>query len=801
MARPSKASRWPSALAEALLLAPALLAWPVHAADAAPAGVAGAVLGASEPSLAGASGHDVYLDVTLNGSARGLVHFGERAGQLWASAASLRALGFVLPAGGADPVALHDLPGVQQQYDRAQQRVQLTAPLALLKLPETALAVPGIAPHGVTRSPGVLLNYDLYGSQSRGAPTALSAYTELRAFSAWGVISSTAMTRNQRSDPSATGPARQTVRLDTAWSQSWPEQLLTLRVGDTLTNALSWTRATRIGGVQIGSNFALQPYLPTTPAPALLGSAVLPSQLDLYVNGMRQFNGQVPAGPFQLSTLPSITGAGNAQVVLTDAFGRSTTLNFSLYGTRQLLKAGLTAWSAELGWVRQNYGLASNDYARRPVLSGTWRRGLSDTLTAEAHGEATQGLANLGGGGAWLLGNAGVLSGALAASSGGGQSGTQLNLGYNWNNERFNVGLTGTRTQGQYRDAAALYGAALARASGSATVGYNLNELGSVSLSLLYQNYPGQPASRYASAGWFKALGRQATLSVTANRDLTNRKLYSVFVNLSWALDSRTSLSSGVQRDNQGTQFTASASHATPSDGGWGWNAQLRQGAGQHGTQGEVNYLGPWGRYATGANLNNGTRSVYADATGALVFMGGHLFAARPIYDAFALVSTDGVPGVPVLLENRPVGRTDASGHLLVTPLNAWQNNKLGIDAMGLPANRRIDRVEAVVTPSDRAGTLAQFGITPVRAALITLVDAAGAPLPLGSRVSVGGQGAGAVVGYDGEVYLDTLADATNRLTVQTPQGPCGAQFDYQTPAGGAIAKIGPLACTPENPR
>lgn len=790
MARPSKASRWPCAIAELLLASALLVGAAAHAADAP--------TGADEASLAGASGQDVYLDVTLNGSARGLVHFGERARALWASAASLRQLGFVLPAGTGDPVALAQLPGLQVQYDRAQQRVTLTAPLALLKLPETTLAVPGIAPHGITRSPGLLLNYDLYGTHTSGAGTSLSAYTELRAFNAWGVLSSTAITRSQPSSDSAAATPRQTVRLDTSWSRSWPEQLITVRVGDTQTSALAWTRATRIGGLQIGSNFALQPYLSTTPAPTLLGSAVLPSQLDLYVNGMRQYNGQVPAGPFQLNTLPSISGAGTAQVVLTDAFGRSTTLNFSLYGTRQLLKAGLTSWSAELGWVRQNYGLASNDYARHPVLSGTWRRGLSDSLTVEAHGEATRGLTNLGGGAAWLLGNAGVVSGALAASSGAGQHGTQLNLGYNWNNERFNVGFTGTRAQGGYRDAAALDGAALARASGSATVGYNAGEAGSFSLSYLYQSYPGQSASRYASLGWFKALGRQATLSVTANRDLTDRRLYSVFVNLSWALDGRTSVSTGVQHDNQGTQLTAYASQPTPSEGGWGWNAQARQGSGQHGAQGEVNYLGPWGRYTAGVNLASGSRSVYADANGALVLMGGQLFAARPIDDAFALVSTDGVPDVPVLLENRPVGRTDASGHLLVTPLNAYQNNRLGIDAMGLPADQRIDRVDAIATPPDRAGTLVEFGITPVRAALLTLVDAAGAPLPLGSRVSVNGQATHAVVGYDGEVYLDTLQAGTNRLTVQAPQGRCGVSFDHQKADQGAIPKIGPLTCTPE---
>ena len=791
MARPTKACRWPRRLAEALLLPAALLAGPAFAADATSTG---AVVGADETSLAGATGRDVYLDVTLNGSARGLVHFGDRARQLWGTVASLRQLGFVLPAGTPDPVALASLPGVQVQYDAAQQRVSLTAPLALLKLPETTLSVPGISPHKVTSAPGLLLNYDLYGTQGDHATSSLSAYTELRAFGRWGVLSNTGLAQWARSDG-----ARQdrTVRLDTSWSQSWPDRLLTLRVGDTLTGSLGWSRATRIGGIQIGSNFALQPYLVTTPVPALLGAATLPSQIDLYVNGMRQYNGQVPAGPFSLNTLPSITGAGNAQVVLTDAFGRSTTLNFSLYGTQALLRPGLTSWSVELGRVRQNYGLVSNDYGHDPMISGTWRRGLSDAFTVEAHAEASKGLANAGAGGAWLLGQAGVLTGALAHSSGSGQNGSQLNLGYNWNNRRFNLAFNGTRSSSGYRDVASLNGSQLARASGSATVGFNAEQAGSFSLSYVYLSYLGQPAARYASAGWFKSLGRSTTLSLTANRDLVNRGQYSVFATLSWALDARTSASTGVQRDNSGTYATASATRSTPSEGGWGWNAAARAGGGQNGARGEVDYLGPWGRYAAGVNVQPGARYTYGNANGALVFMDGQPFAARQIYDAFALVSTAGVQGVPVRLENRPIGRTDASGHLLVTPLNAYQNNKLGIDPMDLPAALRIDRVDAIATPADRAGTLVEFAIEPVRAALVTLHDGAGQALPLGSRVRVNEQAASAIVGYDGEVYLDTLAEH-NRLSVQTPAGPCTAQFDHQPQADGAIPKIGPLSCTPE---
>ena len=183
-------------------------------------------------------------------------------------------------------------------------------------------------------------------------------------------------------------------------------------------------------------------------------------------------------------------------------------------------------------------------------------------------------------------------------------------------------------------------------------------------------------------------------------------------------------------------------------------------------------------------------------ASGARVRVGKPGFAARRIDDAFAVVDTDGVKDVPVKLENRVVGYTDSRGTLLVVPVNAYQNNKLAIDPMQLPADVRIDRTETQFTPTDRAGALVRFGIVPVRAATVTLVDGAGEPLPLGSRVQVNGKdGQGAVVGYDGLVYLDTL-DEENVLSVQTPSGACKTRFAWQKPQGGGL-QMERLTCSP----
>jgi len=235
-----------------------------------------------------------------------------------------------------------------------------------------------------------------------------------------------------------------------------------------------------------------------------------------------------------------------------------------------------------------------------------------------------------------------------------------------------------------------------------------------------------------------------------------------------------------------------------PSQGGLGWRAQVRQGGGMHGGLAELDYLGRYGRVQAGVNDVSGDTYAYAGATGSLVLMGGGLFPSRHIYNGFAVVSTDGVPNVPVKLENNLIGTTDRYGLLLVTPLSAYQHNKISIDPMDLPADMRIGRVHQDVTPTDRAGILVHFDISPTHAASIILYDSAGKPLPLGSKVHVHGQhGQPALVGYDGEVYLDML-EAHNRLDVALPDGTtCHLAFDYHR-QDDTIPRIGPLTCTPE---
>ncbi|HLQ85055.1 MAG TPA: fimbria/pilus outer membrane usher protein, partial [Salinisphaeraceae bacterium] len=454
-------------------------------------------------------------------------------------------------------------------------------------------------------------------------------------------------------------------------------------------------------------------------------------------------------------------------------------------------------WSASLGVVRRNYGLSSFDYAADPAVSGSWRYGLSDSLTVQAHGEAIVGLAAAGAGAALRLGRAGVLHGSAAYSSNRAGSGALGNIGYNWRRGRFNFALDSTRTKDEWRDVAARYGSLPPRVSERALVGISSELAGSFSLSYLRLRYPGHDDSRYANAFWSRAFG-PLSLSLSLNQNLDRHSDRSVFFGISMSLDRGLHVGSSVQRSHDRTRFSVNASQPIPGDGGFGWRAQAQTGRHNSGGMAEAGYLGRYGELRGGVRRHNHNSLVYGNLSGSLVRMGDHTFAARRVDNAFAVVSTDGIAGVPVKLENRVIGHTNAAGMLLVSRLNAWQQNKLAIDPMDLPANVRIDRVSTFATPRDSAGTLVEFGIREIRAASIVLVDETGAPLPVGSRVQTAGPGArsSAVVGYDGIVYLDALQDH-NLLTVHTDAGPCRVAFDFAG-SGEIVPQIGPFTCQPE---
>lgn len=734
-------------------------------------------------------GSDLYLDVTLNGNPVGLVHLGYADGKLYGSANTLRQLGFRLPENITKPICLNDIPDIKVDYNTQQQSLALSAPVETLNLPTIKINKLNEENPKVTPSHGALLNYDLY--TQKGRVSSVNTFSEMRVFNSMGVLSTTQLSQYSK----GLDVNNQFSRLDTNWRSSFPEKMIAFTIGDTLTSSLSWSRSTRIAGIQIGTDFRLKPYMPTAPLPTFLGSATLPSIAELYVNGVKSYSGDIPAGEFQINAMPNISGVGNAQVIMTDVLGRTTVQSFSFYNDQHLLREGLTSWSAELGVVRKDYGYSSFDYANIPVLNATWRHGMSNSLTTSAHAEASDSLVNSGVGSDWIPGTrSGTISTSLALSTDAGQNGFQYGIGYRWNGDEFNFSTNTVGTIRDYHDVATHYGQRPPALSSSTIIGYSLGPAGNISLSYLQFRYPQESAVQYANTSWFKPITDNLFLNASFNQNIDKSRDNGVYLMLTVTAGDNINASSTLQRTNDEMSYQLNASRAPSLDGGWGWNVATSQQGANQGGQGEVGYLGRHGKVYTGLNSFADNQYGYAGATGSVVMMGGGLFAARQIDTSFAVVSTDGIPDVPIKLQNNEVGVSDSQGLLLLTQLNSYQNNEISIDPMALPANVRISRTTANATPADRSGALVSFGITPVRAALVVLVDKHGRFLPQGSKATLSdGMRSSSFVGFEGMAYFDTL-ETHNRLRVSTETETCSVQF-YLPEKSEDIPKIGPLTC------
>src|SRR5690606_32270049 len=125
----------------------------------------------------------------------------------------------------ATPIRLEGLGGVHADVDGERQRVAIVAPVDLLDADVVRLDPPSRTPTASEASPGVLLNYDLYGSHGDGTD-ALDAAAELRVFGLAG-IARTSVQSQFVQDAGGHWDSR-TVRLGSDWTFSFPERMLEL---------------------------------------------------------------------------------------------------------------------------------------------------------------------------------------------------------------------------------------------------------------------------------------------------------------------------------------------------------------------------------------------------------------------------------------------------------------------------------------------------------------------------------------------------------------------------------------------
>ncbi|GAB3382055.1 fimbria/pilus outer membrane usher protein [Lysobacter fragariae] len=741
-------------------------------------------------SAPGAAANDqpLYLEVYFDERPRGqLVQVRLRDGRLHATVDELKSIGIVVDPALASPadglVALDAVPGLAYRYDVPAQRLIFT--LAPTLRPNQALGYRAPQPVEASRGTGLLLNYDAYARRFDGHDTA-SLATLLRGFGRFGAIETSALSR------AGDGGGDAYQRLDTRWTWSDPARMTTWTAGDLISGGLGWTRPVRLGGLQWRRNFGVRPDLITFPVPHFAGQATVPSSVELLVNNVQQFGAEVDDGPFVLDTFPHLTGSGEATLVVRDVLGRATRTSVPIYVDHQRLAPGLSDFSLEAGQLRLGYGGDNDRYADDLTASGSYRRGVSNAVTLEAHAEYGPDLRVGGLGAVWAPGGyLGVVTAALARSDGLAQ-GSQRTVGYQWMSPKFGIDLQAQRRSRGFRDLGDLADGGneptSLRAEDRASMWWSIPR-GSIALSWLHWRNRGGDTDRINTLSWSQVIGRE--LFASLNVFDSGRTGRGVSLNLNLPLGRQRDASLSVSRSHGNTDTVAALRQSAPYDGGWGWDLQAGDSRGGHALA-SANVRGRHGEAAFGADHSDGRNGYFAQGSGSLVWMGAAAFASRRVGDAFAVVDAR-IGGVPVLYENREFGRTNARGYVLLTDLRGWQRNRIAIDPDGLGVGYRLPPLEQLVTPADSGAVMVSFDVARTHPALVTLLDRAGQPAPAGSRGTVAGSGAEFLVGLDGEAYVDDLPDG-GTLELELASGRCR----YPLPSGrdaSGVTRLDPQHC------
>ncbi|HEX4737448.1 MAG TPA: fimbria/pilus outer membrane usher protein [Allosphingosinicella sp.] len=786
---------------------------------------------ASKPS-AGGDVDDAVLDglqknqilelaVVVNGAPTGRIgEFVLRGGILLARRDELEGLGLRLPRAPDESglVALDGIAGFAARIDPASQTIYLIVSSRYLA-PTIVGRGAAADDHALVSGTGAVLNYDIVGTSANGGGSA-SGLFDARFFSPLGVLSSGLLAEAPFGNARPAGHSS-AIRLDTTYVYSDPRSLRRYRLGDFISGGLPWTRPVRLGGAQVDSDFSMRPDLVTFPVPAISGSAAVPSTVDVLVNGARTLSTAVPPGPFQVPQVPVVTGGGTVTTTVTDALGRQVVTELPFYASEALLAPGLQTYSAEIGFVRRNWGVLSNNYGAAAGAL-TYRRGLSSHVTIEAHAEATDRLAMAGIGAVVNLADFALLNLAAAGSSFQGRTGGQISAGVERITPRYSLGGSVIAASKTFGDIAAADGDPVLTLRLNAFASVSLRTFGSLGIAYTevkreagrFGYLPAaSPAlailvpaehSQILTASYSRQIGR-VHFYASGFRDFAQKGGTSFLAGITIPLGRRTSATVGAQAESGRLSGQIEASRNVIAPGDWGFRVYA-SGAGPASAQslfsgpvadhefGEIIYKAQWAELLAGVDRFGGHASVQGEVRGAIATADGGVFAANRIDDSFAIVDTAGAGGIRVRYENRDVGRTDSRGRLLVPELRSFEANHVSIEPLDAPPDADVAIVSRIARPQDRSGIVLRFPVTASRGALLRLVDANGAPIAPGSIATLGSTGAAVPVGYDGEAYVVGLQDR-NTLEVELPDGGrCTIAFDYQA-GDREIPRLGPFTC------
>jgi outer membrane usher protein len=536
--------------------------------------------------------------------------------------------------------------------------------------------------------------------------------------------------------------------------------------GDFLASSGELGGGVNMGGLSFSKIYRIDPYFINYPTVDFSGNVSLPSEAEIYLNGVRIRTEKLAPGTFQLRNLTAYSGAGTLEVVIKDQFGRIRRFVNPFYFTNTLLKKGLHEYSYNIGLTRQDYGTSSNQYSTL-AFSAFHRYGLSDSLTLGFTAEAKKGLYNGGAETSFVLSPAGIFSMAVSGSTGNDDSGLAGSFNYTYQGRMFSGRLLVRGFTRNYGNLANSLLTEKPKYELGAYLGFSTQNLGSLSLDFLKtEQYEGDNR-QVASVTYSRNLTWNSNISATYRRVEDQGSSDEFLVSLNYYPWRETSLSTRYEKNKDGSTQDIQIQKNTPAGEGLGYRATLERkengGDETYTVNPYVQYNGRYGTYSVEFRKdsgNNGAGESYnLSAAGSLAYLGSTFGLLRPVTDSFGIVKVGDLKGVRVYQNSQEIGRTDSSGKVFVPDLGSYYDNQVSINDKDIPMDYSLAAVRKFVSPPLRSGSCISFGVTkvqPVTGKLKIRMNGVVKPLEFYEiTMMLGSRRIKFPTGKDGEFYLD----------------------------------------------
>jgi outer membrane usher protein len=271
----------------------------------------------------------------------------------------------------------------------------------------------------------------------------------------------------------------------------------------------------------------------------------------------------------------------------------------------------------------------------------------------------------------------------------------------------------------------------------------------------------------------------------------------SVYAGLNRTVGRRGAVGASVQQADGRTTAGVDVQRSMPVGEGYGYRVRAEAG-GSDVVDGNLQYQSRRGRYELRQTQNGSAAGTSLSVSGALVGIGGRVYAARPVEQSFALVRVPGVSRVRAYVSNQEIGRTDRHGNLLVPNLLPYYGNTLRIADEDVPLALTIGTREMTLAPPFRGGAVALFPVAREQrvTGTVRLVRQAVTEVPVFGRVVVrlAGQEIESPIGRNGAFYLEKLPVGPVTAIVEYEGQSCA--FELTVPVSDApVAALGAFAC------